>query len=128
MATDAQRELVRLKDPVAYAGTQQTDPTPGARPPTTLDDALDLAALQLSRRTYGNMFDLAVALSAICTIRRQSPNIGGGMITMIGEGEGNRRSKSQQNMPAGYPAHWYTCPAGEELIGLTSSLTPPSFG
>lgn len=119
MATQAQRNLAILKDPLAAK-----DPKAAA----FLDDALDLAASQLSRTRYGSQFDLAVALAAICTLRRQNPNIGGGTITSVGESAGGSRSKSADRMPKGYPADWYTCPAGEELIGLSYSLSPPSFG
>jgi len=118
VATQAQRDLVALKDPIVYKATVATN----------LDAALDLAAIQLARSLYRNQFDLAVALAAICTLRRTNPNIGGGALTAVGESAGGSRTKSPTNMPPGYPANWYTCPAGEELIGITTSLTPPTFG
>lgn len=118
MATQTQRDYVSLKDPLVYKAAVATN----------LDSALDLAALQLSRRLYGLQFDLAVALSAVCTLRRTNPNIGGGALIGVGEAAGGSRSKTMANMPPGYPSDWYTCPAGEELIGITTSLTPPTFG
>lgn len=126
MATDAQRALVRLKDPIAYQAITSDIST--AIPGTALDDALDLAATQLPRRLYGIQYDLAVALLAIVTIRRMNPNIGAGVLTSISETVGGSRGKSLDRLPQGYPAHWYGIPAGEELIGLTFALTPPSFG
>lgn len=119
MATQAQRDLVDLNDPLVFA-----DPGCAAQ----LDNAIDLAASRLSRALYGNQFDLAVALAAICTLRRRNPNVGGGSLLGVTEAQGGARSKSSSNMPPGFPADWYTCPAGEELIGLTFSLTPPIGG
>lgn len=126
MATDAQKAIVQLKDPLAYqAVTSSVDP---AVPGTTLDDAIDSAITQLNRTLYRNQFDTAVALLAICTIRRQNPNIGAGFLAVVSETSGGSRTKRLDRLPKGFPAHWYTCPAGEELIGLTQSLSPPSFG
>lgn len=119
MATDAQRALVWLKDPLAYGDPVAED----------LDAALDLGALLLPRRLFGNAFDLAVALYACCTLRRQNPNLGAGVLTGISEGGGGgSRTKTPQNMPSWFRADWYTIPAGEELIGLVTANTPPSLG
>ncbi len=89
---------------------------------------LTSAATQLTVRRYGNQYDRAVALLALNTIRRNNPNIGGGQTVSNDDPVSGGVRKSHGHMPAGYPSHWYTTPAGEELIGLTESLTPPSFG
>lgn len=119
MATAAQRAYVELDDPILWAD-------PNAQ--TVLDDALDVAATRLNRNLYRAQFDQAVALLAIHTIRRRNPNIGAGVLVSNSDPVSGGASKSPAHMPAGYPPDWYTTPAGEALIALSYSLTPPTFG
>lgn len=131
MAYAQQAALVRLRDPIAYAwATNQPasaiDGTDDAA--TVLTEAIASAKLELSSILFRGQTDLAIALCAICIIRRDNPNIGGGQIVSNSDPVSGSVSKTFKNLPAGFPAHWYTVPAGEELIGLTFQRSVPSFG
>lgn len=124
-----QRAYVRLRDPIAYAWADNAQADDGTGATTTvLLAALTDAAAELSATLYKGRYDLAVALLALVIIRRNNPNIGAGAIVSNADPVSGSVSKSAANLPKGYPAHWYTTPAGEELIGLSWSLSPPSFG
>ena len=119
MAQAAQAALMNEIDPIAYKWAAGLG---------IVSAQLTSAAAQLSPRLYGALLDRATALLALNTIRRNNPNIGGGQLVSNGDPVSGSSSKSQSHLPRGYPSHWYTTPAGEELIGITESLTPPSFG
>lgn len=126
-----QAALVRLRDPIAYAWASNTpasaiDGTDDAA--TVLTEAIASATLEVSSVLFRGQRDLAIALCALCIIRRDNPNIGGGQIVSNSDPVSGSVRKASSNLPPGFPAHWYTTPAGEELIGLCYQRSVPSFG
>lgn len=131
MAYAQQAAYVRLRDPVAYAWAvnQPASAIDGSDDAATvLTQALADAQAELSSVLFRGQIDLAIALCAICIIRRNNPNVGGGQIISNSDPVSGSVSKTTSNLPPGFPPHWYTTPAGEELIGLTYQRSVPSFG
>ena len=122
MPAAQQAEYAQQIDPIAYTYA-------AAQPsPRSFTDYATAARSRLPVARYGNQFDRAIALLAVHNIRRQNPNIGAGQTSDYSDPATGGTKKRIDRMPSGYPADWYTTPAGEELIGLTDSLSPPSWG